>query len=124
MSKVTDELLNDFHQSMCRIDFDSYNPRSAEFENCLHIGLMWKLLKEMGSPEIEQVDAVREEIDGAKKYWEHYKATKDMGYRTMADDELRHAEMLLTREFEIPEKKKEEYKAEIANLKAVVKGVM
>lgn len=124
MSKTTEMLLDDFHQSLCHVDFESYNPRSAEFETALHIGLMYKLLSEMKVPEVEEADAISEEIEGAQKYWEKYLSTKDTGYRSMADDELRHADMLLSREFDISDKKRAEYKAEIANLSMKVKGAV
>lgn len=123
MAKVEDEVLNDFHQSLCHIDFDSYNPRSPEFVNALNIGLMWKILKDMEVPAVKEEDDVQEEIDGAKKYMEMYKETKEPVYKTMAGDELRHAEILLNQEHDMPSKKKEEYKADISNLVAKVRGM-
>lgn len=123
MAKVEDEVLNDFHQSLCHIDFDSYNPRSPEFVNALNIGLMWKILKDMEVPTVKEEDDVQEEIDGAIKYMEMYKETKDPVYKTMAGDELRHAELVLTHEHSLPSKKKEEYKADIVNLSDKLKGM-
>lgn len=38
---------------------------------------------------------VKEELDGAKKYYDEYLKTGDVSYKDMANDELKHAGILI-----------------------------
>ena len=86
------ELKKDFEKCLEKIDFEKYNPYSREFMNALFVGQMWLCIKSLE----EDLD-IEEEIEGAVKYYEMYKTTKDVNFREMAKDELKHAGLLIRR---------------------------
>ena len=88
MSPV-ETLEEDFKEALSCIDFDeAYDPYSKTFMKALFIG---QLLLAVKSVE----DDVDEELDGAKKYWKIFQETNDAQYREMAQDELKHAGILI-----------------------------
>lgn len=96
---MVDEVLNDFKQSLNKIDFNSYNPNSSEFKTALFLGLMWKIMSEFNEVEVEEEkNEIDDEIKGAKKYLQKYLDTKDSQFHKMASDEIDHATFLLKKE--------------------------
>lgn len=103
-----DEVLKDFKESLSRIDFSRYNPKSSEFETALYTGLMWMLMEECDEGgvdvlsavvEEEPSDGISEELHDAKKYLQKYLDTRDASYKDMASDELKHAGILLRKAY-------------------------
>ena len=100
MDSSIDELSQDFAESLKKIDFQSYNPNSAEFLTALRLGQMLVILKGEETHEsvpikTAPVDDISEELDGARKYLQKYSDTKDPAFKEMAGDELKHANMLI-----------------------------
>jgi len=89
MKEALKELEKDFKDSVKNIDFTRYDPYSREIMKPLFIGQLYLAMKEIYE------DDVAEELDGAKKYWGAYLETKDASYKDMAQDELRHAGILI-----------------------------
>ncbi len=89
MREALKELEKDFKDSVKNIDFTRYDPYSREIMKPLFIGQLYLAMKEIYE------DDVAEELDGAKKYWGAYLETKDASYKDMAQDELRHAGILI-----------------------------
>lgn len=83
------ELEKDFKKAVSKIDFSRYDPYSREFMKPLFIGQLILAIKSVYDDDVE------EEIDGARKYWQTYLETDDAAYREMAQDELRHAGILI-----------------------------
>ena len=92
------ELEHDFKNALEDVDFSAYSPYSKEYMKALFIGQMWDLVKRLheekgeGSSEYEDI---REELEGARKYYDTYKKTGDVQFKDMASDELRHAGILI-----------------------------
>ncbi len=87
--KSAEVLEADFKEALSQINFNEpYDPYSKEFMKPLFIG---QLLMAVKSVE----DDVDEELDGAKKYWKIFQETNDAQYREMAQDELKHAGILI-----------------------------
>lgn len=95
---MIDEVLNDFKQSLKKIDFNSYNPNSSEFKTALFLGLMWKIMSELNEEIKEENNEIDDEIKGAKKYLQKYLDTKDSQFHKMASDEIDHATFLIKKE--------------------------
>lgn len=95
---MIDEILNDFKQSLKKIDFNSYNPNSSEFKTALFLGLMWKVMSELDEEVEEEKNEIDDEIKGAKKYLQKYLDTKDSQFHKMASDEIDHATFLIKKE--------------------------
>lgn len=117
-----EEVFKDFSKALEKINFKSYNPFSQEFKETLFLGLMWKILCKM-----EERSPIMEEIEGVKKYMADYKTTGDNEYRSMASDEIRHAEILLKKaRTGMPgggsSKKLDRYEEEIRQLKSELAG--
>ena len=93
------ELKKDFQELLENIDFNSYNPNSQEFKNALNIGLMLHIISDEVEKhnEIENIekDEISEELAGAKKYLQKYLDSNDSIFQQMANDELKHAEILI-----------------------------
>lgn len=88
------ELKNDFATLLSNIDFKHYSPNSPEFRNAVLTGIMSFLLcNNTEAPEVK--DEVKEEMEGAEKYYQRYKATNDAMFKQMSQDELRHADYVL-----------------------------
>jgi glutamate synthase domain-containing protein 3 len=88
MEGLTDELEKDFRHLLSCIDFNGYDPFSKDFMRAGLVGQMWFILKSLESD-------VEEEMEGAKKYLSIYKETGDVSFKEMANDELRHAGILI-----------------------------
>ena len=97
------ELKKDFQESLENIDFNSYNPNSQEFKNALNIGLMLHIIPDEVEKhnEIENIekDEISEELAGAKKYLQKYIDSNDSIFQQMANDELKHAEILIKKTY-------------------------
>ena len=97
------ELKKDFQESLENIDFNSYNPNSQEFKNALNIGLMLHIIPDEVEKhnEIENIekDEISEELAGAKKYLQKYIDSNDSIFQQMANDELKHAEILIKKPY-------------------------
>lgn len=89
MKEALMELEKDFKTAVKKIDFNSYDPYSREFMKPLFIGQLYLAMKAVYE------DDVQEELDGATKYWNTYLETEDTAYKDMAQDELRHAGILI-----------------------------
>lgn len=90
MSDEIEELKKDLKEVLKCIDFKKYDPMSKMFERALNIGLML-----VSVITLEKTEDVKEELDGAKNYFEIYLKTNDVQYRDMANDELKHAGILI-----------------------------
>ena len=97
------ELKKDFQELLENIDFNSYNPNSQEFKNALNIGLMLHIIPDEVEKhnEIENIekDEISEELAGAKKYLQKYLDSNDIVFQQMANDELKHAEILIKKAY-------------------------
>ena len=97
------ELKKDFQELLENIDFNSYNPNSQEFKNALNIGLMLHIIPDKVEKhnEIENIekDEIFEELAGAKKYLQKYIHSNDIVFQQMANDELKHAEILIKKAY-------------------------
>lgn len=91
LQEAVEEVRKDFEKSLEKINFKGYAPCSYEFRAAINIGKMWRLLSCLA----EQSDGIAEEIEGAKKYARSYELTKDVSYKQMAKDELKHAGILI-----------------------------
>lgn len=87
---VLAELRSDFKKCLEHIDFEQYDPYSRPFMRALFIGQMYMCLNTL-----ENSDDIEEELDGARKYWLMFQETGDVSYKEMAQDELRHAGILI-----------------------------
>ena len=121
------ELKKDFQELLGNIDFNSYNPNSQEFKNALNIGLMLHIIPDEVEKynEIENIekDEISEELAGAKKYLQKYIDSNDSIFQQMANDELKHAEILIKKAYsKLPnaeEKTKlKSYEDEISQIKS------
>ena len=121
------ELKKDFQELLENIDFNSYNPNSQEFKNALNIGLMLHIIPDEVEKynEIENIekDEISEELAGAKKYLQKYIDSNDSIFQQMANDELKHAEILIKKAYsKLPnaeEKTKlKSYEDEISQIKS------
>lgn len=90
MNKDIEEVKKDLKEALKNIDFKNYDPMSKMFERTLNIGLML-----MNLITLENTDDVKEELDGAENYFETYLQTNDVQYKEMANDELKHAGILI-----------------------------
>lgn len=97
------ELKKDFQELLENIDFNSYNPNSQEFKNALNIGLMLHIIPDEVEKhnEIENIekDEISEELADAKKYLQKYLDSNDSIFQQMANDELKHAEILIKKAY-------------------------
>ena len=97
------ELKKDFQELLENIDFNSYNPNSQEFKNALNIGLMLHIIPDEVEKhnEIENIekDEISEELADAKKYLQKYLDSNDIVFQQMANDELKHAEILIKKAY-------------------------
>ena len=85
----TETLEKDFEEALSKIDFSkAYDPYSKDFMKPLFIGMLLVAIKLSD-------DDVKDELNGAKTYWNKYLETNDSQYRDMAYDELKHAGILL-----------------------------
>ena len=96
---IKEEIKKDFDDAVSKIDFTRYNPMSNEFMSAVMIGLMFILLEDEMKIETEKKDDIAEELAGAKKYLQKYLETKDMTYRDMALDEMKHANFLIKKSY-------------------------
>ena len=107
MDSNISEVFSDFKDSVAKIDFNSYNPNSAEFLSALNVGLMWHLLQELGEGKVEtkvmskesEKDEISDELFGAKKYLQRFLDSGDMNYKEMSSDELKHAGILIKKAY-------------------------
>ena len=107
MDSVINEVFSDFKDSVAKIDFNSYNPNSAEFLSALNVGLMWYLLQALGEGTVEikamnqesEKDEISDELFGAKKYLQRFMDSGDMNYKEMSSDELKHAGILIKKAY-------------------------
>lgn len=106
-SSIKNEVLNDFKTALKSVDFSSYNPNSSEFLTALNLGLMWNILCEMNddsestptTSDHKSVDNIDEEISDAKKYLQKFSETQDSVFKEMANDELKHASILIKKAY-------------------------
>ena len=121
------ELKKDFQELLENINFNSYNPNSQEFKNALNIGLMLHIIPDEVEKynEIENIekDEISEELADAKKYLQKYLDSNDSIFQQMANDELKHAEILIKKAYsKLPnaeEKTKlKSYEDEISQIKS------
>ena len=87
--EMLEELEKDYHTLVSRINFKDYDPLDPNFMKASVVGLMWLVGNKLMCNDVE------EELDGAEKYFRLYEETGDAAYKTMATDELRHAETLI-----------------------------
>jgi len=104
---IEEEVLQDFKTALSKINFKGYNPNSSEFLNALFTGEMWNLICKLnhldsnGEIEIENIekDEISEELADAKKYLQKYIDSNDSIFQQMANDELKHAEILIKKAY-------------------------
>lgn len=88
MSAV-DVLKIDFEEALSHIDFSKeYDPLSKSFMKALFLGELWTATKNLE-------DDVDEELSDAENYWILFCETGDSVYKEMANDELKHAGILI-----------------------------
>ena len=86
---ATETLEKDFEEALSKIDFSKpYDPYSKDFMKPLFIGMLLTAIKQTD-------DDVKDELNGAKIYWNKYLETNDSQFKEMAHDELKHAGILL-----------------------------
>lgn len=121
------EVLNDFKASLEKVDFGSYDPSSAEFQQALDLGLMWFLLMTMAGiikpSEAKSGDEIGEEILLAKRLLQRSIDTGDPAYKTAASDALKSAGIQLKKAYtKLPtgeeRKRLKEQEAELQELSA------
>lgn len=104
MDSTISEVFADFLTLLANIDFKAYNPNSQEFTSALNAGLMWHLLSEMKETDVpetkmpamaESEDEISDELHGAKKYYQKFLDGGDTAFKEMAEDELKHAGILI-----------------------------
>lgn len=88
MKSALTELEKDFKEMLECIDFKKYDPYSKLYMRALFIGQMYMCVKALGND-------VDEELEGAEEYWKKYEETADSTFKDMANDELRHASILI-----------------------------
>ena len=88
--EMLEELEKDYHTLVSRINFKDYDPLDPNFMKASVVGLMWLVGKELCCG-----GDVEEELDGAEKYFRLYEESGDSAYKSMAADELRHADTLI-----------------------------
>ena len=97
------EVLNDFKASLEKVDFGSYDPSSAEFQQALDLGLMWFLLMTMAGiikpSEVKSGDEIGEEILLAKRLFQKSIDTGDSSYRDTAKESLKTAGALIKKAY-------------------------
>lgn len=110
-SSIEKEVLQDFKTALSKIDFNGYNPNSAEFLSALFTGEMWRLIRklnqmdsshedyEIETSEEKASDEISEELSGAKKYLQKYLDSNDELFQQMASDELKHAGILIKKAY-------------------------
>ncbi len=88
--EMLEELEKDFNTLANKIDFKNYDPLDPNFMKASVVGLMWLVGGKLccGSD-------VEEELDGAAKYFQMYEESGDSSFKDMANDELRHAGILI-----------------------------
>lgn len=101
MNDKLSELRNDFNQLVEKVDLTSYNPMSTDFQKILNVGLMWMLLDELAEEHEEQLeddyDYLKDELMGSEKYYKLYMENKDPSLKSMASNELSHANYWLNK---------------------------
>ena len=119
--KALEELKKDFKEALSHIDFNEYDPYSRPFMKALFIGQLLVAVKEIE-------DDVEEELDGARDYWYRYLESNDIQYKEMANDELRHAGILIKKHLVNADESEKSYlnglEKERQNLLKVVGGVV
>lgn len=95
MKETLSELKSDFEEVLKCIDFKCYDPHSRIFARALKIGLMYSVIKTVSNS-----DDISEELNGARNYMLSYLETNDNVYKDMASDELRHAGILIKKQYE------------------------
>jgi len=117
--QIDEELLNDFKTCLSKINFKSYNPMSADFNKALNVGLMYNLLQTMNTivltsnTENTEYKDIKEEISGAEHYYNLYDKTKDASYKEMAQDEIKHANILINKEMQTSNENQKRHLAEL-----------
>ena len=96
---IKEELKKDFDESVSKVDFTNYNPLSNNFMSAVLIGLMFILLDDGMKVQTEKEDDIAEELAGAKKYLQKYLETKDITYRDMTLNEMKHANFLIKKSY-------------------------
>lgn len=90
--ELVDELEKDFRHLLSLLELShGYDPMNPSFIRTMFVGEMWQLSKKL----VGQESDVEEEISGAAKYLSLYKETGESSYKEMAEDELRHAGILI-----------------------------
>ena len=84
--------MEDFETALEKIDFDSYDPMSEDFDKALKIGMMLHLMTAYSNSEHADI---YEELADSEKYSRMYKETGNETYKKMAEDEMNHAQMLM-----------------------------
>lgn len=111
---MEEEFLNDFVTAVKQINFKNYNPSSNEFISTVMTGLMWHLVNETREQKTkimgEQHDEIKDELMGAEKYWQKFIETNDSTYKQMANDEIRHADFLIKKQYNNVSDEKEKQK--------------
>lgn len=109
--EMKEELAKDFDTLISKIDFKQYNPNSPEFRNAVLTGIMAFLLCNNHEEYTEEhEDEVKEEMEGAEKYYQKYKVTNDAMFKQMSQDELRHADYILRQKMLTPMSEQEKEK--------------
>lgn len=89
---LQEELKKDFSKALDKINIDCYSPFSTKFMEALFIGQMLQSIKLL-----DEYADIDEELSSANEYFEKYQETKDVSFKEMANDELRHASILIKR---------------------------
>ena len=97
-----DELMRDFNEGLSKIDFYNYNPMSQEFGVPLFVGLMMMVMDKYEDKQNKSNDEIGEEIYGSKKYLQRYLDTNDEMFKSMSEDELKHARYLIKMAYNEP----------------------
>lgn len=101
MERAREEVLNDFKNSLEKIDFENgYNPESKEYQQALNLGLMWLVMCKMTKTENKEPvekksDDIAEMLYLSKMFLQKFIDTADSSFKEMSETMLRYAGALI-----------------------------
>lgn len=101
MERAREEVLNDFKNSLEKIDFENgYNPESKEYQQALNLGLMWLVMCKMAKtenkePAEKKSDDIAEMLYLSKMFLQKFIDTADSSFKEMSETMLRYAGALI-----------------------------
>lgn len=101
MHTKIDELMKDFKELSDKLDIKGYNPMANDFQKALSVGVMAFIMHELNKEYREEVedefDGAMDELRSAEAYYDMYLNDKNPVLKTMASQELSHANFWLNK---------------------------